>query len=312
MKFYKIMTVLLLMLSFFKFGETAMARQPNSEVATPALWQASKPGATSQLYLFGTFHLLPDHLQWVRGPIAKALHRSPRLVFELTPNDIQGAKAQQYMASKGILPDGQSLQSMLDAPTYAGVVKTLSPLGLPEPAINHMRPWFAATLSMVGQVKKLGLEGSNGADHILQGNVYSKGKTLIGLETTAQQVELFAGLDDATQVELVKQSLDPADMDPKRINAMLAAWKSGDDTALETEMLAELKGYPKLYDRLLKDRNTQWLPKLIAYSQQPQNTFVAVGAGHLVGPDGLVALLRANGYTVVKLQPVISQPKVMK
>ncbi len=303
MRFLRALASLLLISIFFQFGGAAIARQPDTEIAAPALWKASKLGTGSPIYLFGTFHLLPEHLQWVKGPIAKALHHSTRLVFELTPKDIQGAAAQQYMASKGILPEGQSLKSMLDEPTYAGVIKALSPLGLPEPTINHMRPWFVATLSMVGQVKKMGLEGNNGADHILQGNTYSNGKTLVGLETTAEQVELFAGLDDATQVDLVKQSLNPADMDPKRINAMLAAWKSGDDTALETEMLVELKGYPKLYERLLKDRNQKWLPKLIAFSQQPQTTFVAVGAGHLVGPDGLVALLRANGYTVLKLQP---------
>ena len=274
-----------------------------SETATPALWYASKTGATSPLYLFGTFHLLPQHLRWLDGPVLNAVHGSTRLVFELTPKDASGPDAQKLMAAKGQLPAGKSLKAMLDADTYAKIVKQLAGAGLPEASAEHVQPWFAAMLSMIGQVQKQGFDGAEGADRVLQSAIITKSKTVLGLETMAEQIELFAGLDEATQVELLKQTLGDAEMDPKKLAELLDAWKSGADALLDKNMLSELRGYPKLYDRLLKNRNQRWLPMLEAFTKQPGASFVAVGAAHLVGPDGLVALLRADGYKVIKLQP---------
>jgi len=82
---------------------------------------------------------------------------------------------------------------------------------------------------------------------------------------------------------------------------LVEAWRSGDAATVEKIVLADLKAEPVLYQRLLVERNRNWMPKLEALFARPKHALVVVGAAHLVGPDGLLAALRAKGYTVEQL-----------
>ncbi|HUR32705.1 MAG TPA: TraB/GumN family protein, partial [Vicinamibacterales bacterium] len=85
------------------------------------------------------------------------------------------------------------------------------------------------------------------------------------------------------------------------VGKLARAWKAGDAAAIEEAVLSDLKSEPEMYRRLLVDRNRNWLPKLEALFARPRPAFVIVGAAHLVGADGLLAMLRAKGYTVTQL-----------
>ena len=85
------------------------------------------------------------------------------------------------------------------------------------------------------------------------------------------------------------------------VNKLGDAWKSGDLAAVETIALADLKSDPLMYQRLLVERNNNWMPKIEALFARRGRALVVVGAAHLVGPDGLLAKLRAKGYTIEQL-----------
>jgi uncharacterized protein YbaP (TraB family) len=85
------------------------------------------------------------------------------------------------------------------------------------------------------------------------------------------------------------------------VGELARAWKAGDTAAIEKVVLSDLKSEPQMYQRLLVDRNRAWLPKIEALFARPKPAFVVVGAAHLVGTDGLIAMLRAKGYTVTQL-----------
>ena len=102
------------------------------------------------------------------------------------------------------------------------------------------------------------------------------------------------------QDHLLAETLKELDREKGSISKLADAWKTGDTATIEQVMLKDLKDDPAMYQRLLVDRNRNWLPKLEALFARDGHAFVVVGAAHLVGPDGLVQMLKAKGYTVVQ------------
>ena len=100
------------------------------------------------------------------------------------------------------------------------------------------------------------------------------------------------------QDRLLAETLKDLDTERTNLTTLVDAWRAGDAAAVERIVLKDLAQEPQLYQRLLVERNKNWLPKLEALFSRPGHAFVVVGAAHLVGPDGLIAMLKAKGYTV--------------
>jgi uncharacterized protein len=103
------------------------------------------------------------------------------------------------------------------------------------------------------------------------------------------------------QDRLLAETLKELDTQQTAVTALADAWKAGDVPTVERLVLQDLRSEPRLYQRMLVDRNRDWLPKLEALFARRGRAFVVVGAAHLVGPDGLLAMLRARGYTVEQM-----------
>ena len=97
---------------------------------------------------------------------------------------------------------------------------------------------------------------------------------------------------------MLADTLKALDTETSNVTTLTDAWKAGDAPTVERIVLSDLKTDPVMYQRLLVERNRNWIPKLEALFSRPGHAFVVVGAAHLVGPDGIVAMLRARGYTV--------------
>ena len=97
---------------------------------------------------------------------------------------------------------------------------------------------------------------------------------------------------------MLRAVLSDVDAQISAVTDLVAAWKSGDVTALEQLLLKELRESPEVYRRLLVERNQAWAPKIAACATEPAPCLVVVGGAHLVGPDSVVALLRQSGFTV--------------
>ncbi len=124
---------------------------------------------------------------------------------------------------------------------------------------------------------------------------------MTGLELPEDQIGMLANLPENAQEEMLKQSLRQDSTSDPALQEMLDAWHQGDADALEKIMLRELKGYPEIYQPMLVQRNRNWMPKLEAMLKSGKRYFVVVGALHLVGPDGLLASLRKDGYKIEQL-----------
>ena len=122
-----------------------------------------------------------------------------------------------------------------------------------------------------------------------------------GLETADYQISVFDGMTLEQQDRMLAQTIKELQTELASVGKLADAWKVGDAPTVERIVQAELKAEPLIYQRLLVDRNNNWLPKIEALFARRGHALVVVGAAHLVGPDGVVAMLKAKGYTVEQL-----------
>ncbi len=253
--------------------------------------------------MLGTFHLLPKDIQWKTQLFDKKAKKAKLYVFELTQTELTNPASQQLILSQGMLPEGQQLQNIIGPELFAKVAAAGPKVGLPGEALNRMRPWLAAVLLSSQAAKIAGFEPGLGVDSVLQAQAAKRKLPTEGLETMAEQVTALSALDSDGAYQMLEETAKEL-ADAKQVFAkMLDAWASGDAADLEAAFLQDMTTFPKAYDALLIQRNLRWLPKFEALLQTGQPVLVAVGAGHLVGPDGMVALLRAKGFKVTPVQP---------
>src|SRR6266508_1124845 len=158
-----------------------------------------------------------------------------------------------------------------------------------------------AQMLEVMQWQKAGFDQELGLYKHFYDQAQSSGKKVQGLETLDFQVSLFDGLTMPEQDHLLAETLKEIDTEQANMGKLMEAWKAGDAPTVERIVLSALKQEPQLYQRLLVERNKAWIPKLEALFARKGHTFVVVGAAHLVGPDGLISMLRVKGYTVEQM-----------
>jgi hypothetical protein len=167
--------------------------------------------------------------------------------------------------------------------------------------LDRFKPWLVSITLLDAEVMRSGYAAGDGADQHFAGEAQAANKPVIGLEEMKYQLGLLAALPDADQVALVQQALDESTDFDKEMQQMISAWHSGDTAVLDQIMTQEFKGYPEVYRSVLVSRNQAWAPKLESLMASGKQYFVMVGALHLVGPDGLLARFKKDGYTVEQL-----------
>ena len=270
--------------------------------AAPArnfLWKAtSKSGGT--MYLVGSVHLLPKDSYPLNPALEVAFKESDLLVEEADLGEM-GVGAQMAFLSRGMLPSSTPLDKVLSPATYALLTKRAAEIGVPVEPLKLLKPWMVAQMLEVMQWQKAGFDPELGLDKHFYDLAQGTGKSVQGLETLDFQMSLFDGMTLAEQDHLLAETLKEIDTEQANMAKLMDAWKAGDAPTVERIVLSALRQEPQLYQRLLVDRNKAWIPKLEALFARKGRTFVVVGAAHLVGPDGLISLLRAKGYSVEQM-----------
>jgi len=270
--------------------------------AAPArnfLWKAtSKSGGT--MYLVGSVHLLPKDSYPLNPALEAAFKESDLLVEEADLGEM-GVGAQMAFLSRGMLPSSTPLDKVLSPATYALLTKRAAEIGVPVEPLKLLKPWMVAQMLEVMQWQKAGFDPELGLDKHFYDLAQGTGKSVQGLETLDFQMSLFDGMTLAEQDHLLAETLKEIDTEQANMAKLMDAWKAGDAPTVERIVLSALRQEPQLYQRLLVDRNKAWIPKLEALFARKGRTFVVVGAAHLVGPDGLISLLRAKGYSVEQM-----------
>jgi uncharacterized protein YbaP (TraB family) len=265
--------------------------------ARPPLWVAH--GRHSTLYLFGSVHLLPPGLDWAPPALVAALPEAREIWFELPIDDSTDTAAGKLAAAYGYLPADDRLANHLTADQDDRLKRVAAQLGVDPQAVESMRPWLAEVTLSLTLDEKQGAAASQGVEQRLQGLAPSSALRR-ALETPADQIGFLAGAALPDQVASLDATLHEITDDPGAFARMLNGWMAGDLRELEADALAPLwRASPALYRRLLSDRNARWADRLRGPLERGRGVaVVVVGMGHLIGPQGVPARLRAMGFTV--------------
>jgi uncharacterized protein len=263
------------------------------------LWKATKGGAT--MYLVGSVHLLAKDYYPLNPALETAFKDSDRLVEEVDLGEMMATENQLNMLMEGMLPSGQTLETVVSKSTFDLVSKRLTALGMPVEPLKRMKPWLLAITLLGMEWQKAGFEAELGLDKHFYDLARSANKPVEGLETTQFQISQFDAMSNEEQERLLSETIKELDTQQAEVTRLADAWKAGDVATVERIVLQDLKSEQRLYQRMLVDRNKNWLPKIEAIAAKGGRPFIVVGAAHLVGSDGLIAMLRARGYAVEQL-----------
>lgn len=267
--------------------------------AEPALWAIKDHDST--IYLFGTIHVLKPDTKWRSARIDKALASSGDLTLEIIGAD-DPAVMQPLILKYGLDP-AHPLSTKVTPAVFEHASKTAADSGVPAQVLNIMRPWMAAVSLSMAPVIKAGYDPKSGVEQVLAKEVVAAGKPEHAFETPEQQIRFFGDLPPKTEADFLSATLDDVDEGVGKIDAMVAAWVAGDTAALEKEFISEMKGdYPELYDLLIVKRNEDWARQLKTKLAGSGVSFVAVGSGHLVGPDSVQAQLAKLGIKAERVE----------
>ena len=263
------------------------------------LWKVTGPrGGT--MFIAGSLHLLADEYYPLAPAFDEAFAQADLLVEELDMGEMMASSSQMLMLQRGMMPAGQTLESVLTPPTMTAVKAKVTEMGLPLAPLQLFKPWALALTLQGLEWQKAGFNPELGLDRHFYDLAKAKNLGVQGLETLDFQIAQFDGLSMPLQDKMLADTLKEMSTTQEAVGEMARAWKAGDAAAIERIVLRDLKSDPQMYQRLLVDRNRAWLPKLEALFSRPKPAFVVVGAAHLVGSDGIIAMLRAKGYTVVQ------------
>jgi uncharacterized protein YbaP (TraB family) len=276
---------------------TSAATLERVETTGPALWKVADADTT--IYMFGTVHILPKDKQWMTPAVQQALTGSQSMVTEILSSEMADPAMQQAMMSRGMLPAGQTLRSLLNAEQRATYEGALQKLGVPAAAFDQFKPWMAAmTLSILPLIKE-GYNPEAGVEKVLETAAGSQIKRE-ALETVEFQIGVFDGMPQEAQIAYLVETAEQAENIKPMLDKMVAAWVVGNKDELASLMNEGLSGNEALADRLLYARNRNWAQWIDQRLDQPGTVFVAVGAGHLAGQNSVQNYLLAQNIVAAR------------
>ncbi len=273
----------------------------------PLLWRVKGPKAT--IYLFGSVHILRANMHWMDPRLYSAFDSASEVWFEVPDPKVKPhikPLTEKAFAGKPVLFNGLTDQEK------AELEQALRPFDFdydPDRAAR-VKPEIAAGIVDALASTAMGYQFDRGADMSLLSLARTNKKPIHGFETVDEQVGFLNELslqDHVDGTTALKRALATyagrLSPDGTDITTMAACWRSGNEACITRDVLTERQTTPGEYDVLLRRRNATWIPRIEAMAKGTSTVFITVGCAHLVGPDGLVAQLRAAGYAVERVDP---------
>lgn len=246
------------------------------------------------MYLGGSVHALRSSDYPLPAAYNQAFDASSRVVFENDPK--AASRETKELVRAGTYPKGDALKNHVDPRTYAYIRRFFALVNVPETEFAKYRPWLLNVLLSSPSYEHWEL----GIERYFQRRAAAKSKPMSGLESPKEHNAFFVDLNDRESEALLLILFINANHEGPSAT-MIKAWRRGDVEALNRILRESFQDFPSLARRLVDMRNLNWLPKIDGYLRSGQTYFVVVGAGHMGGPNGLLALLKARGCKIEQL-----------
>jgi uncharacterized protein YbaP (TraB family) len=279
---------------------SARAADTPAPSAHPALWRVTHGAAT--VYLFGSLHVLPAGYAWTTPAIDAAKAASDRFMFEVPVDDAALKDEKQFIIANGLLSRGQTLRGILSGSEFQTYSTVLRRAGMKQEQFERFRPWLAAVVLGLAYLHGDELNNLRGADDELMDFARAHDRPLLYLESVRDQMELLTRGDSSDQLKALKSLIVTLPRSKNQEKELLATWSSGNAPALIALLEGYFRGHSQAHDLLIASRNRAWLPAIKQALARPGGaTMLTVGAAHVGGNDGLIALLCRDGYRVEQL-----------
>jgi uncharacterized protein YbaP (TraB family) len=275
---------------------TATAAQTPAAAGKSFVWKVH--AGSKVLFLAGSVHALGADAYPLAAAYENAFAAAGTLVEEINLAEAEQLAAAPVLLAKGLYTDGRTFEGAVGKDTATQVTNHLKDAGIPPEMIRTMKPWMVMLMITVFEAQKAGLDAALGLDKYFFDKARAAGKPVLALETAESQIDRFDKMPESLQEQMLRSTLSELDAQRNSVSAMINAWRTGNAAALEKMALSSFDGYRGAYTSLIVERNNNWVPQIEACMARPQPCFVVVGAAHLIGPDGLLVLLRKKGYTI--------------
>jgi uncharacterized protein len=260
------------------------------------LWEVSGNGLSKPSYLFGTFHLVCNEDVNFSLNLKQAIAQTDEVYLELDMDDPATLFGAMTMLN---MKDNKTLKDLYSAEDYKKVSGFLKDsLKLFPIMFQRIKPELLAALLYP---KMLACSGTVSLEDAIMEIAKKQGKEIRGLETMAQQAAVFDSIPYEKQAAELLKVIDSMDKAKQEFNVLITAYREQKLDEIEKQVSSPGSTMAENIDILLDDRNRNWVGQLRTI-MKTSAVFVAVGAGHLVGKNGLISLLRAAGYTLRPLE----------
>jgi len=281
-------------------GTSALAQVTLSASQKSFLWKIQSK--TNTVYVLGSLHFSKKEIYPLSEKIEKAFGQSEILVVEADINDIKKVDIQKLM-ERAFYPANDTLEKHVSPEIYERVVKETGGLGIPVELLNKQKPWFLAITLVALESLKLGFDPNLGIDKYFLSKAEG-GKRILELESLDYQLNLLSGFSDKDQELFLLYTLKDLKILEQELGKLTQAWTSGDTKAMEsilTRSVSEDRRLSFILEKLIYERNRKMVSKIEDYLKEKETYFVIVGAGHLVGDQGIIEILKGRGYLVEQL-----------
>lgn len=273
---------------------------PQSAGHPISMWQIN--GASNRIYLLGSVHVLRQQDHPIPTAIEKAYKDAEILIMEVDVDDLDPIEMAGLVNELGVIKGGGTLQEIMGPSLYDEAADYASQLNIPFLMLAQTEPWLAAITIEQMMLVRIGFNPEYGIEFHLSAKAGEDSKEILGLETVREQLEFLDKLSLTAQRALLIQTLRESLNIEENLDLLINAWRHGDIGFLEENLLVEMQRYPELYRTLVVDRNEAWVERIRDLIGEQDDYLIVVGTLHLVGDDGVPALLSEIGITTDQLR----------
>lgn len=294
----------LLFLTFFSvasWAQTEAADQYTPTVEENALlWEISGNELEEPSYLFGTIHMIGKKDFFFTDQMQTAFDKTQRVAFEIDMEEMSDFSVILPLMMKTFMANGTTLSDLVSKEEYDLVKNHFQDMGLPMMLLDRIKPMFLSAMTsgdMFGAETEQEQDAMVSYEMELMKMAQEQEMGIDGLETAEFQMSMFDSIPYDAQAKMLIESIRSGQEGDDQLKEMVEMYKNQDISGMQTMLKDEDEGIADYEDILLAGRNRNWIP-IMAKMMTENATFFAVGAGHLGGEVGVIALLRQEGYEV--------------
>ena len=267
--------------------------------AETSVWKLD--GDNGSFYLAGSCHVLRKSDYPLPEEFESAYNDTDQVIFETDIEALMNQEIQLLLISKGMYAGGDTLEKKLSKKSYASLVKYCNDRSMSIDLFQSFKPWMVAMTFLVLELANNGITAADGLDMYFNNKAKKDGKQTGELEDVYRHIELVSSFEEEFDDSIIESFIQEVEKVQVIMEDLIKSWRAGDEAAIDEYISENMrKEFPKLYKRLITDRNRDWIPHLETLMDSGKRTLVIVGVGHLVGKDSVINLLKSKGYKIKK------------